>query len=219
MHLPYLAPFVKFIEGYSYLPQIWPFIKLVEGSIFNSIPETPQAGIVECGTLGVLHLKELLKNNAQQFKEYTLLFSFYCSNKLEHFYFPSPQLLRYSQVSTYNTILAEMLTLNKNSVTIEKGSGKDKRYLAVTTLQKILTDSIADAKSHGNKEMAANNQKIIDDLPRFSKQWLKAYQEAQKKRASMQGTQNYYLLYRTKKMERIIQSDKNGDVEMKISLN
>lgn len=86
-------------------------------------------------------------------------------------------MLRYSQVSAYNALVEAILTL-KDTVTIEVGHGDKKRCLLVTTLQKILKDAIDIAKTKNNLTMIAENQKLLDELPRFSKNWLEDYQEA-----------------------------------------
>lgn len=196
----------------TYLPQLRHIVGKSDIAGFISadrFPDVPLAGGVECGTLALLYLKELLKNQAEQLKTLTLSFSFYSEGKVCHFFLPSPQVLRYSQTSAYNTILAAMLS-QKDTVSIEAklrihaDELRETRKLTVTTIQKLLKDTLVEAKSKNNVTLAAKSQKLLEILPAFSKAWLEEYKNSQEKRARMQKDgRNSYLLYRTLKMEKI----------------
>ncbi|HIG0328262.1 TPA: hypothetical protein ACX87D_002156 [Legionella pneumophila] len=163
----------------------------------SAIP-LPQAGHEECGTLGIMYLNELLKDNAKQLQEDSLRFSFYDKdNSLAHFFFPSPQVLRFSQSSAYNKVIKAML---EDTPDVEVIHG-DKKY-RVKTLRGILEESIEAAKKCGNSELAARNQEILDDLPSFCKHWLQSYDLCEQKRSLMEDRHNLYLAYTTQRMRR-----------------
>ncbi|HAU0672977.1 hypothetical protein SDB20_08810 [Legionella pneumophila serogroup 1] len=163
----------------------------------SAIP-LPQAGHEECGTLGIMYLNELLKDNAKQLQEDSLRFSFYDKgNSLAHFFFPSPQVLRFSQSSAYNSVIKAML---EDAPDVEVIHG-NKKY-RVKTLRGILEESIEAAKKCGNSELAARNQKILDDLPSFRKHWLQSYDLCEQKRSLMEDRHNLYLAYTTQRMRR-----------------
>ncbi len=78
-----------------------------------------QADGISCGSLGISILKKLLQNNALELKDFTLMFSFYSkSAKKNHFFFPSPSMLRYAQSSKYILFLEKILQ-NTESVDYE----------------------------------------------------------------------------------------------------
>ncbi|MFO2975949.1 hypothetical protein SCO70_00120 [Legionella pneumophila serogroup 3] len=163
----------------------------------SAIP-LPQAGHEECGTLGIMYLNELLKDNSRQLRENTMLFSFYDkNNSLAHFFFPSPQVLRFSQSSAYNSVIKAML---EDAPDVEVIHG-NKKY-RVKTLRGILEESIEAAKKCGNSKLAARNQKILDDLPSFRKHWLQSYDLCEQKRSLMEDRHNLYLAYTTQRMRR-----------------
>lgn len=200
-----LCPMIR--AGYDSSPNLSPLVK--NPGVYGGVPDCPQAGTKECGTLAVLYLKELLKNSEQQLKEFSLSFQYYLKDDQgeirEHsFFLPSPQVLRYSQVSMYNEVMAALLREDKSVVEITKTSIEDKQIKwSITTLKTILQVSIELAKEKGNSVLAEQNQKILAKLPLFSKHWLEAYQIADHQRKVMYDGKgyNHYLIYRTRKME------------------
>ncbi|KTD19295.1 Uncharacterised protein [Legionella lansingensis] len=167
------------------------------------VAAVPQVDKVSCGTLGLLYIKEFLKNNALQLNQFTLKASIYHKKqknseiKNTNLFFPSPHILRYSQFSLYNEIIVAMLK-NDDVVKIKH---KGTTY-KVKTLKKILSDSIKIAKENGDEETVAANKNILKNLPNFRKKWLEEYQKIIEKRNGMQGKKhNLYLAYCSKRME------------------
>src|SRR3990167_4972966 len=144
-----------------------------------------QAGRFECGTLSILYLKELLKNNSEQLKRYSL--SFECTGvTTEKFWFPSPHVLRFSQSRLFNKCLVaqladqDMVKIVHNGMTYE-----------VKTLRKILSDA-----------PSQENAAILLELDNFRKRWLTEWQHVETQHQNMQvniqaNSHNTYLSYRT----------------------
>lgn len=187
-----------------FLPQLESFVDVIEGpQYFFDFPNTPQSGIFECGTLGMLYLKEFLKNKAEQWHEFTLTFSFYENDNLKHFFLPSPHVLRYSQVSTYNAIVKALLE-QKDFETIEIGKENKVRTLKVKTIKKTLEETIEKAKAKNETKLAEESKALLSKLKSFSEKWLQAYQVASQQRALMQADdKNSYLLYSTRRMQKL----------------
>lgn len=161
----------------------------------------PQVDEVSCGTLGILYLKELLKNQGQQSDDFTLRVTLYKMHNREigkgNLFFPSPHVLRYSQSSFYNDVILAMLK-NDHEVSIKFKGIKYK----IKPLKVILEDSIKFAKSQGDLTVAEENKKILKNLPAFRKKWLMEYETAIQKRNAMQGDRyNLYLAYSSRRMQ------------------
>lgn len=161
----------------------------------------PQVDEVSCGTLGILYLKELLKNKGQQSDDFTLRVTLYKMHNREigkgNLFFPSPHVLRYSQSSFYNDVILAMLK-NEHEVSIKFKGIKYK----IKPLKVILEDSIKFAKSQGDLTVAEENKKILKNLPAFRKKWLMEYETAIQKRNAMQGDRyNLYLAYSSRRMQ------------------
>lgn len=163
--------------------------------------ELPSAQVDEytCGTLSFMYAKELLKNNAQQLKESTLRFPYYDQNgRIQWFFYPSPQTLRYSQSKTYNELIRLMLIDDPSPQTC---NSKKNRY-QVETLVGLLTRSIEKAHEQGNMQIVEHNSKILNKLGDFRQKWLEGYDEAMKKRDKQQdGNTNKYLAYSSRRMQ------------------
>ena len=73
----------------------------------------PQVDMISCGTLGLLYLKQLLKENARQLEEGTLSFPVYSQTYIGYtkklLFFPSPHVLQYTQYSLFNQITRALL--------------------------------------------------------------------------------------------------------------
>lgn len=162
----------------------------------------PQADQDSCATLGMLYLKELLKNNAEQMK-LSLCFSFICPNYPNYLqqidiFIPAPQALRYSQSSLFNEILAAAIT---DTIDPIKVSHSNTSYV-ITTFKKLLIDSINDTCLP--LETRKHNQSILKNYSEFSKAWLKEYDQMRDKRNLMNKIPfNVYLNYQTHMMELI----------------
>src|SRR3990167_2697699 len=173
----------------------WDGVYQTQDAVFGADGYKPraQAGTQECGTLSILYLKELLKNQAQQLHQYCL--SFNCSATYgSTFFFPSPQVLRYSQSGLYNKCIIAMLDdqSEQSEPVVVKHKGKSVR---VTTLKTILTDSL---------KLHPENQELLDNLSSFKKQWLKCINTT--KRNDFQGpTTNEYLKARSIKMANTVE--------------
>lgn len=171
-------------------------IKFLLPDHWGELPE-PQATKQGCGTLGLLYLKELLKNNAQQLNDYAMFIPYFKNGEVENFFFPSPQVLRYSQSNLYNRLIAAALE-DKDFVTIDY---KNIQY-KVKTLKTILSESLDEADNLNNKTAKKHIQKLIDKLPEYRTKWLAAYAEMQKDHIQFNSKKgNQALSYRTQKFK------------------
>ena len=173
-----------------------------------------------CGTLSVLNVKELLKENQKQLNQYTLKFSFYNDEgTLTRFFLTSPQTLRYSQSSKYITLLYQMVTQSE----LVEAKGKGGSNFFIKTIEQALKDSIEQARKKKKKAfqfskqsneadaVIEENKEILTMLPKFREEWSKYYEEMQEKRDKMNGEDgNLYLLYRTEKYRKLVEEEKNG---------
>lgn len=182
--------------------------------------QQPQADRVSCGTLGLLYVKELLKNDEDQLNRLTLVFSAYRlknqfqAHELIHIFFPSPQTLRYTQNSFHNLILRAMME-DEYEVEI---AYREKTY-KVQTLKNILETSIDIANSIPDKECASQNKKMLKNLNTFRMEWIAEYDAMEENRATMnaEDKRNMYLTYCSQRMEKhknaIDMSKSNSDKE------
>ncbi|MEN9343281.1 MAG: hypothetical protein RLZZ453_68 [Chlamydiota bacterium] len=191
-----------FWEGRIYKPVHWPRVfdsRRVDFSLNEDVTHTvmklitpffcPQGDIKSCGAICLKYLKELLKHSAEQLKKWTFIFS--CSypgrsdrNPL-YFFVPSPQCLRYSQSTEFNTLLAAMVANDKTAnVNTKKGVVQ-------------LTPLVALLKPKGRKGLQE-----IEKFRVFREAWMQEYNKAESKRSLMnhpQDGQNLsldYALYR-----------------------
>jgi hypothetical protein len=142
----------------------------------KDIQPKAQSGSAECGTLALQYLKDLLQDKAQQFTVYSRTFSFYdYEDKMVNFFMPSPHVLRYSQSSFYNKIIAALL--NKSDTQITQGG----KSFPILCLKKMIDHSITIAKQRGNQHLAQQNQLLKEEWDVYSKKWLQAYQEIEVK--------------------------------------
>lgn len=159
-----------------------------------------QTQTLECGTLGMMYLKELLKDNARQLREFTLQIPYLSSDRdMLFFFFPSPHVLRYSQSNRFNKIIEAML-LDGDSVEVTYDQDKYEVY----TIKKLLQDSLGEAKVKQKSSLVSYLEGWLADLPGFREKWLTVYHEMMVKRDKMtkEGT-NHYLSYTTQRMEQI----------------
>ena len=184
------------------LSTVKPFIAY-NGSHQGGTP-IPQGGPIECGTLGLLYLKELLKNSEKQLNQFALQVPYYNDiDALSYLFFPSPNVLRYSQSSLYNTILKTALTPIDEDIKI---SHKGENY-TIRTLQGLLNETIAMAGTFSK----ARSQSIalLNQLPEYRKSWLEEFENVTKKRNLMQVDElNLYLTYKTQHLQKL--ADKNS---------
>ncbi|KTD21274.1 Uncharacterised protein [Legionella londiniensis] len=171
----------------------------------NAIP-VPQADIFACGTLGFLYLKELLKDDKAQLKEYALIFPYYDENdNLQWFFYPSPQVLKYSQSSKYNEVVKAMLVDSD----IPQSLKLQEEQYRVATLKGLLRQSIAKAKEKKIDAVEKYNLNILSSLDNYRAKWLKAYENAMLSRASMDlplpeknQTINFFLAYSSHRLQK-----------------
>ncbi|MDI9817801.1 MULTISPECIES: hypothetical protein [unclassified Legionella] len=124
---------------------------------------------------------------------------------MNHLFFPSPQVLRYSQSTLYNNILKLMIESTKDEEVVQYKNITFK----IKTLTSILKNSIPIAKENNDYQTADQNEKLLENLPEFREKWLNEYDVAMKKRESMQGnSNNLYLSYKGCHMQEILASAK-----------
>jgi hypothetical protein len=162
----------------------------------------PQADDRGCGTLGMSYLKELLKNNANQLREYTLTF-FYIDNegKKQKYFLPSPHVLRYSQSSRYNEAIRDLL-LSDDEVLIIQSTNKRSDY-RFPTIYGALTQSLEDTSEQLSEQEIAHNEELLENLESFRTQWVQFYEEQMEARELMNiesynKTKNVYLSYKSR---------------------
>jgi hypothetical protein len=180
-----------------YTPSTLPVIFLPQSEKTFTLP---QSQFLECGTLGILYLKELLKDDAKQLKELTLRFPHFnvVNGQWEYFFFPSPQVLRYSQSGFYNQVMCALLS-DSDDLAECSIDGKRVKYHSV---KRILQHSIEHFK--GAPEETEQMQRLLDGLPAFRERWLDAFAKANQTREAMtKDGLNHYLAYRTRNMEAI----------------
>jgi Zn-finger protein len=168
----------------------------------SEYPTCPQTNkdIFSCATLGILYLKELLKDKAKQYRELSFYFSHRSGSQCKKIFVPSPQSLRYSQSSYFNEALAAAMQDTLDCVVVAN------RDHSVTTFKKLLTDSIQDI--HLSDEIKERNKLILKDYSAFSQRWLQEYQKSAEKRNLMQlfymnESLNRYLTYQSHRMHLI----------------
>lgn len=161
----------------------------------------PQAGGAECGSLSMVYLKNLLKDNARQLKEFTLSFPYYNkSQELNYFFLPSPHVLRYSQSKLYNKLLSSMLEHDQGCMIQHPGIGD----FSLPSLKTMLDQTIIKAQAKDQDTIVSQAQSVLKELPMFKERWLQQYQMITKKHNKMDTKQyNQYLSYTTQRMHRI----------------
>lgn len=76
----------------------------------------PQSDVESCGTIAILNLKKLLKENAKSFRELTFQFLYYDdSGNLAGLFIPSADTLHYSQSRNYISGLIMMVTSDEDT--------------------------------------------------------------------------------------------------------
>lgn len=165
----------------------------------------PQVDTDSCGILGISYLKELFKKEAEQLKRFSFLCPIYTKDEakiqLNCLFFPSPQVLRYSQSSLYNSVLKSMVESTKDEEIIQY---KNITY-KIKTLQFILSESIRIAKENNDLQTAVKNETLLKNLPEFRKIWLDEYESTEKIRQNMQSNSgNLYLSYKGNRTQEIV---------------
>lgn len=196
-------------------------------NFFYDLECFPQTRDKVCGTLALSYMKSLLKNNAQQLKEFTLCIPHNQGKrkpKIYYFFFPSPEVLRYSQSELFNKYLVALLDPEGKEF-LHKG--KYHRIPPLKThLENLIQELIKEPdpihetiespikkpkekhpKPSLNKEVILKEaQTLLEQLPDFTKRWLSRYEKIKTKRNQMQGpSYNEYLFYTSQRMHRIAQ--------------
>ncbi|HAT8178687.1 TPA: hypothetical protein JA361_04255 [Legionella pneumophila] len=188
---------LPFVVGNLFTPDL---LKLYPATDLQQL--IPQADRTSCGTLTMMYAKELLKDDARELKEFTLSFTYYNEKgEKEYFFLPSPQVLRYSQISLYNEALKAIVSHPNDGQAglVRKGA---KKYM-FHTIEKILIQSFKIALEKDDADVLKENQKVWDILPSFQEKWQAAYKEMIAKRDVMHQGVNKYLLYSTHRMSHI----------------
>ena len=163
----------------------------------------PQASLNECGTLGMLYLKELLQQDGKQLKNSSLMFPYYKRNistrdvHLAELFFPAPHALHYSQSEGYNKVMQSMLADTEEPIRIVHND----KIFTVTTIKSMLTDTREIALANQRQDVADECSKLLALLPGFSQKWLAEYDQAMSRREMMdlQGL-NRYLNYKSTRL-------------------
>lgn len=166
----------------------------------------PQSDILTCASLSISYLKQLLKNDAEQLKNLTLSVpyfrntSFNQSSSLCHFFVPSPQVLRYSQSSTYNEYIAALV--------LEEDPGFFKhqyKWIAFTTLKNELERTLYTAKQKNLPDLIKEVQQILYQLPTFREKWKTAFEQMRWIRSLMDDHSgfNRTLAYTSQRLRKI----------------
>ncbi|MFI5139845.1 MAG: hypothetical protein ACHQIM_18630, partial [Sphingobacteriales bacterium] len=160
----------------------------------------PQADGSGCASLSLSYAKQLLKDNAKQLKELTLIVPYYNQDgQLNYFFVPSPQVLRYSQSSAYNKYLEALVMENT------KGSFTHKnKIVPFETLHENLNKTHEDATKQGQIHIAQEASNLLQQLPDFRKRWKEAFDQMHHLRSLMKRkTGNLGLAYITRRMKKI----------------
>lgn len=171
--------------------------KEYRGELIKGLPR-PQLSNTECAALGMLYLKELLKNNCQQMKDYTLTIPYYDRfDTLQYLLIPSPHLLRYSQSDVYNQVIRAMIENENAEPTIVKHHKPlIHKECAVFSIAFALQETMR--KSADNEDLHSECEMLLKLLPDFRKRWLAEYDKAMQKRETMHnGEENRYLSSKT----------------------
>lgn len=160
-----------FVEGNFFTPDL---LKLYSAMDLQQL--IPQADRTSCGTLTMMYAKELLKDDARGLKEFTLSFTYYNEKgEKEYFFLPSPQVLRYSQISLYNEALQAIVSHENDGQDglVRKGA---KKYM-FHTIEKILIQSFKIALEKEDADVLEENQKFGISCPAFRKNGRKLIRE------------------------------------------
>lgn len=188
----------------------WHVTSLYEANILRSKQDVhPQADQESCVVLGESYLKEFLRNDGEQLREYTLSIPYYpyfnasipSFNKdaVTYFFFPSPQVLRYSQSKLYNKVICAMLS-EGNEVNIDHKGAHD----TVKTINGILNETREKAQAKGDNKVMAQIDALSTQLPSFRERWIAEYKKMEEKRSMMDvNGSNEYLNYKSNKMRGI----------------
>lgn len=163
-------------------------------------------------TLGILYLKELLKNEASQLKDYTKIFELIINveahdNEMtastKRIFFPSPQVLKYSQSSFFNENIKASLNEKNAEIKVVKKNGD---IFNISTFEGLLNRSIELYKKNPSLSQNEQYKKIYEknvsflqnELSLFRAVWNHQYQKEIAIRGEMdKDGRNYYLNYKT----------------------
>lgn len=168
-------------------------------------PPFAQASGIECATLGMIYLKELLKNNGELLREFSLTIPYYDKDGNENYlFFPPPQILRYSQSGVYNKAVKEMIANDSEEpVILDDKKEKIHKEYAITTIKAILEKTKLDAQDKPNgKQITDECNALLKRLAEFKNKWLEAYATMEKNRNAMNDQKgiNRYLSYKSENM-------------------
>jgi len=197
-------------EKYQIVPADFPgieFYSTFPEEILTDYYPQPQADRISCRVLSFLYLKQLLKNNAEQFKESCLCFSYYDETEtLRHVFLPSAQVMGYSQVSHYNQTILALLNDSSEKCVIKANKGD--KCIEIRPIKLMLEHSINIAEKNSDHAIKNNNYTILNQLDSFRKKWLSDYKISLSKLQQMTiDGEKKYLIYCQYRMNRIAISE------------
>ena len=154
---------------------------------------------VACSTINLCYLKNYLKNNGEQLRDYTLNIPYYEKEAVHYFFIPSPMVLKYSQSGCFNRYLVFMVSA------VYPGTFEHRDTLFhYPSIQSILEQTLSNAMFLENKEVAQQAQDLLGQLPVFRANWLAAYEKCKETRQKMENKSgaNLYLAYQSQKLKR-----------------
>lgn len=178
-------------------------------SNFVDKPILAQADATEvCGTLGILYLKELLKDNGQQLEKYSLIIPYYDNNGSKYnLFIPSPHTLRYSHSELYNLTIETMVSSDSlDPITVNNNN----RSILITPIRSIIEKNREIALSKGDTALVNEYNRLQQGLQLFRENWLKENQKAKLKRELMKSSErNIYLGYKSVSIKDRANSEKD----------
>ncbi len=181
-----------------------------------------QATIIHCGMLGLSHVKELLKDDAKQLTQQSMLISGTYYKDSDHFdtvkvrlFLSSPNVLKYAQSGLEVALREKMISSTENVATLDY---KNKRYKVVT---------LAGFFNQGLKLESPDNRLLGDRaIQKFRQEWLHIFNtEVLPYRASVENgissenrqpgrEQNWTLAYKQLKANGLLATppDKKDDL-------
>lgn len=169
----------------------------------------PQAaGTITCATLGMIYLKELLKDDCKQLKELSLIIPYYNTKGIKlNLFIPPPQVLRYSHSTKYNLAIKAMVEKSDN--------------VFFEILYKSNKLVIKTAQSNKDDDIVEKCKDLLIQLPEFRKKWLLKNELAneQRKVFYLKGEQNLYLAYKSNFFKEQSFIDNNKVVESHVVNN
>ena len=159
----------------------------------------PQSDSYTCASLSLVYLKQLLKEDAAQLKEFGFIFPYKDSYNINLYYFfvPPPQVLRYSQSSAYNQFIKAMVMEDEPGFFLH--NNKTISYSPVKHL--LMT---VQRKENVQSDLFKETEDLLEQLPAFRKRWLEEYEKMENNRFLInKNGLNRGLAYTSRRMRKI----------------